>query len=211
MSTTLEVYPSTDRIPTVGEVLDAGARELEHRLRLQGVERSVRLSAELNRLDRRSSGWIPVRACEAGDPLWCGEDESLWITIDGVDGGTDLHVDHWREDGEEGEPHRLYEGPRPAGDTPRYLTTGYCWYFRRSVGQPGVINLAYGLLAGCLGQITDGLIYSDDSGWDYSGMPYRPDEFLARYFVPGGTDDAHWIDWVRRCLTDIEDDFDSSR
>jgi hypothetical protein len=33
---------------------------------------------------------------------------------------------------------------------------GHYWSFRRSMGQPGIVNLAYGLIAGSLAALTDG-------------------------------------------------------
>lgn len=64
------------------------------------------------------------------------------------------------------------------------MEIGYYWSFRRSAGQPGIINLSYGLIAASLAKITDGFIYTDDGAWDYNCFPASADDFLSWYFKP---------------------------
>ena len=198
MSTTFEVHPSTTRVPTVGEVLEAGEREIASVLARRGLHTTVRLQARLGPAPR----WRRELKVLGGDrPFWCREDQYLWLTIDGVDGGTDVHV-------HDNEFVELDEAPRAADfeDVGRYTATGSHWSFRRSVGQPGVVNLAYGLLAGCLARLVDGLVHSDDGAWEWERMPMRPDELLAGYFVPERTGDPQKAEWARRCLCGVAED-----
>jgi len=64
------------------------------------------------------------------------------------------------------------------------INIGYYWSFRKSIGQPGIINLAYGLIAASLAEITGGFVYSDDGAWDYSYFPALPEDFFRWYFKP---------------------------
>jgi hypothetical protein len=70
------------------------------------------------------------------------------------------------------------------------------------MGQPAVINLAYGLIAGSLAEITNGIVHSIDSAWDYEHLPALPADFLSSYFRPEKTANAspEYRAWAYRCL-----------
>jgi hypothetical protein len=80
------------------------------------------------------------------------------------------------------------------------LANGYRWYFRRSMGQPALINLAYGYLAASLAELTDGLIFSDDSAWDYERFPCRAAEFFDFYLEPEKAIGSDFRKWSEQCL-----------
>jgi hypothetical protein len=73
----------------------------------------------------------------ASDRKVFDRDSYLFIRIDGVPGGTDGYF-------------RRRELVR------RCRSVGHTWWFRRSAGQPAIINLAYGFVAAALGELTDG-------------------------------------------------------
>jgi hypothetical protein len=76
------------------------------------------------------------------------------------------------------------------------------------MGQPAIINLTYGLLAGCLAELTNGLIMSDDSAWDWSLMPATGRDFLDFYFVPERTANSDCQEWASRCMNAIQEEMD---
>lgn len=77
------------------------------------------------------------------------------------------------------------------------------WYFRRSAGQPSIINLAYGHLAAALALLTEGVITSSDGAWDEKAFPTKPEDFLKIYFRPENTNSEANKDWAERSLKDI--------
>ena len=108
----------------------------------------------------------------------------LWVTVNDLCGGTDGYFmmnddvdrEYWQEDIiplDRCKPIRklLVDG----------LDVGYHWSFRRSAGQPGCINILYGLLAGSVAKLTGGVVFSDDCAWDFGRMPLIGDEFLRQY------------------------------
>jgi hypothetical protein len=83
------------------------------------------------------------------------------------------------------------------------LANGYHWYFRRSMGQPPIINLAYGMIAGSLAELTEGFIDSVDSAWDYERFPATAQEFFSWYFRPDKAINADNAEWAANCLKDL--------
>ncbi|NOR62176.1 MAG: hypothetical protein GQ535_06755 [Rhodobacteraceae bacterium] len=58
------------------------------------------------------------------------------------------------------------------------------WSFRRSMSQPAIVNLSYGIIAATLAELTEGLIYSGDGAWDFQTLPATGRAFLDSYFQP---------------------------
>ncbi len=58
---------------------------------------------------------------------------------------------------------------------------GYYWDIKRTAGQPAIVNLFYGYLAIAIGEVTNGIIYSDDGAWDYSVLPMETNRFKEEY------------------------------
>ena len=186
MSTTFEVFPGTPRIPTVSQVLRGGEIEMARFIKRRAVKLRASVSGE---------------RCAPTDPFWCAPEEYLWITIDGVkDAGTDVTVDGVHDLAEPGEPHPLLSEGIAGAE--RYLAAGHSWTFRRRAGEPRTIVLAFGLLAGVLARLTDGIVTTTDA-WDWEGMPATGPDFLAHYFVA----EHQGRLWAHRWLDDLEDDF----
>ena len=77
--------------------------------------------------------------------------------------------------------------------------TGFYWTFRRSAGQPAIVNLAYGLIAAAFAELVKGFIFSDDGAWDYGIFPTTADYFLQNYFNLQYLK-AEDADWAKECI-----------
>jgi hypothetical protein len=135
-------------------------------------------------------------------PARWNNDTYAWLMVGDVPGGTDAYFD---DDAKGIQEYWEGEIDRPTSKKLASLIqycigVGHCWSFRRSAGQPAIVNLAYGLIAGSLAAITEGFVYSNDSAWDWQQMPALPDEFLKSYFRPERTQDSDRRDWIKRCL-----------
>jgi hypothetical protein len=204
MSTTFDVYPGTAGIPTFGELIELASTRLAERLRCHGINVRPELKVEV----RHHGSHQEVAITPDGEMTW-KRDEYGWFHVPGVLGGTD--VDYrtveemdwkmWRE--------LLETNERARGERFRIescLATGHYWAFRRSVGQPAIINFAYGIIAASLAELTDGIIYSYDSAWDYDRFPAVAADFYEWYFNPEETPDTDRADWARACLLTIASD-----
>ena len=196
MSTTFEIYPRVARIPTFNELLIEANCALSSRLANIGA--AAQLTVEM----RKSNGDALVQLDLDSPMTWDVDELYAWFVIPTVAGGTDGYFDRiddltrdvWSD-------YLKMDRLSPIADTvSKCLATGHYWTFRRSAGQPGIINLSYGLLAGCLAKLTDGFVFSDDSAWVFDLLPMFGDDFLARYLVPGGTENPDAEDWTSRCL-----------
>jgi hypothetical protein len=204
MSTTFEVYPRTQRVPTFAELIELASTRLAEQLERRHVAAKPQLQVEMLRNGSHEEIAIALDA----QMIW-ERDQYAWITIPGVLGGTDVDyrlVDEltrsiWTE---------LFEVEQRAKECRTHiegcLSTGHYWSFRRSAGQPAIINFAYGIIAASLAELTDGIIYSDDSAWDYEHFPAVAADFYEWFFEPEKTPDLDRAAWVRACLVAIASD-----
>jgi len=203
VSTTFDVYPRTANLPTVNELLERSTRELHAFLEAFRIVARPEIQVRL----QRRADHAPV-AFDLRGPLRWDRDTYAWFEVGDVAGGTDACFDSDKRAIDEGWEGEL-DHPRCLRLEPLIRTcvgVGHRWSFRRSAGQPAIINVAYGLIAGSLASITDGFIDSTDSAWDWERMPARPDEFLGFYFRPMLARGKDFREWSQRCIASLEDE-----
>ncbi|WP_321827729.1 hypothetical protein [Maribacter dokdonensis] len=80
------------------------------------------------------------------------------------------------------------------------------WYFRRSAGQPGIINIGYGIIGASVAELTSGILSSTDGAWDYRQFPAESKEFLEFYFRLDKAINDDNAEWARHCISGIEEE-----
>jgi hypothetical protein len=197
MSTAFEVFPTTDHIPSFPELLDAATARLREFLRSYGILQPAPLAVTL----RRKEPDAPILPLDPTAPAWWPDDCYAWFQVRGVAGGTDAYA--WTFDNLNREclGYVAAEHPEFAHMTAAALRVGRYWSFRRSAGQPAIITIAYGMLAGSLAELTGGFVYSDDGAWDYKRLPARPDRFLSTYFRPELNRGWDEYEWAKKCIS----------
>ena len=197
MSTTFDVFPHKAKLPSFGELIEQAMPRIRQYLGRHGVGHCPPLSFDVRDNDHKSQGYTQ------NSPLRWSEEHYAWFFFDGLPGGTDaywLPVDDLMLECWTYEKTERQRSKQMAAYIDECLATGYRWYFRRSAGQPALINLAYGYLAASLAELTDGLIFSDDSAWDYERFPCRASEFFDFYFEPDKAIGLNYREWSERCL-----------
>jgi hypothetical protein len=197
ISTTFEVYPTTTEIPTLVELLKVANQKINQILRpfeLQEVPLIyVRLGEKI----------ISPSDSNSESVKW--DEEYAWFYIEPSEGGgtdayfhkvDELVLDIWDDYGDYGDMYL---------EVKNSLSVGYYWSFRRSAGQPAIINLAYGVIASALAELTQGYLFSDDGAW--RGGPIRPNDFNSQYFVPSNAKSFGDASWYERCLDDIVSEY----
>jgi hypothetical protein len=208
MSTSFNIYPGETNIPTFREVFEACTKEFHTYLNDVGIGTQPTIEARI--LTKKGNKEISFHL---NDLFKWEDDQYLWVQVKGVDGGTDGYywlndqsdLDYWNED------IILMERCEPIRDLLKNcISHGYHWHFNRSVGQPGVINILYGILSGTVATITKGIVFSDDTAWDYQRMPIKGKEFLENYYRPEKEineetkrEAIQSIDWAREELKEI--------
>ena len=201
MSTNFYVYPGKKYIPSFAELLDISNERINAFLtNLEGV-RSVIVDVEVHNSTDHSQIKFNMN-----DKLIWNDDSYAWFFIRGVGGGTDsyyyktteLDKETWKE-----EIDTNIKAQQLRETINRSMSIGYHWSFRRSAGQPSIINLAYGLIAASLAEIIDGFVYSDDGAWDYNCFPALAHDFFEWYFKPEFAKKSDDKVWAQDCIKSI--------
>lgn len=200
MSTTFDVYPTTSKIPTYVEIIELAGKNVSALLKDYGICLKSRLVFDV-RNDNHESQKI-----NSTEPFnWEGPGY-VWFYYEDQGGGTDAYfylvndIDRqcWEEEAETNARwHRNMHFIQTS------LNVGHFWSFRRSVGQPALINLTYGFLASALAQLTSGMINSWDSAWDFERLPCTPAEFNKFWFRPEAGLSENTREWHQNCLESI--------
>ncbi|ABN53772.1 MAG TPA: hypothetical protein DEF39_00700 [Hungateiclostridium thermocellum] len=201
MSTTFDVYPGKEYIPSFAELLDISNKKVNDFLRNLGISKNITIDVEVH----NNTGELQKKFNIHDKLIWNNESYA-WFFIRGVNGGTDsyyykiteLDREIWKNEIETNIKARELRDI-----INKSINIGYYWSFRKSIGQPGIINLAYGLIAASLAEITGGFVYSDDGAWDYSYFPALPEDFFRWYFKPEYVVKNEDKVWLQNCIKSI--------
>lgn len=207
MSTTFDVYPRKREHPTFAAILDRSTEELHRFLESVGVSSRPRIQVRLQRGD--DDAHLPFNLSD--EARW-DTNVYAWFMVGDVSGGTDAYY--------EDSPERIREFWEGELESPKYkdfepmirqvVEVGHSWYFRRSAGQGAVTSVAYGLIAGSLASLTDGIVHSIDSAWDWQQLPALPHDFLSWYFRPELALDQGNREWSARCIGHLAEELRSA-
>jgi hypothetical protein len=192
------VYPVITAIPTLVDVLQLANSKL---ISFLAPYKLIETPVILLKLKEQI-----IDSCYTGHELaeWDTNVYAWFFVEPGEGGGTDAYFnkvdkstieiwDDYKTDGSK------YNAIRES------LSVGYYWSFRRSAGQPFIINLAYGLVASAIAELTDGYLFSDDGAWN--GGPIKSKDFNAEYFVPSLAKTYVNASWYEKCLLRIIDEY----
>lgn len=196
MSTTFDVFPATREFPSFQQLLDRSTVEL-HRF-LASVDIAARPLIQVSIQNKSGNLAIPF---DRHAPLTWPDETYAWFYVGEIPGGTDayfwsvddLTLEYWREQAEPS-----FKAREELID--QCLKVGHYWSFRRSAGQRAIINIAYGLIAASLAELTRGFVSSDDSAWEWERFPALPEEFFRWYFVPDLALSGTFRSWSRQCV-----------
>ncbi|WP_027483496.1 hypothetical protein [Deinococcus pimensis] len=211
MATTFEVYPGSAVAPSFEAVRALGEEKLHAFLHDHDLPARPRVTVERYRSRISVSGDEPVEF-DVHAPFLVPHDEYAWFTVQGESGGTDASTHKvlmlTKQDSDLGLPfpaEHLLDGR--VLDAAR--TVGSCWSFRRSAGQPALVNLLYGTLASALAELTLGVVYSDDGAWDHQAFPARPEDFDRVYLCADAALTSEARAWSELNLSLLREPMDS--
>jgi hypothetical protein len=204
MSTTFQVFPTDRTIPSFRALIEHSEAALAAFL-FRRAELGVSPKIELRLLENRTNRDLPL---DLDAPAVWPASAYAWFTVADVVGGTDAYFQHF-----DAQDHSIWSEEL---ETPHYapwtaeinsaLQIGHFWTFRRSAGQPAIINIAYAVIAAELAKFCAGFLESCDSAWEYELLPQWPERFLDTYFDPSAAVSAEYLDWARRCLDALPDE-----
>jgi hypothetical protein len=195
-TTTFDVYPGTASIPTFQQLLDRSTTHLHRFLVSVGVAARPAIHARLH-IGRDEERF----RLDLQTPLRWPEDTYAWFWVGESACGADayfLPVEQRTLDRLSTLTDRRFKAREELIHS--CFTIGHYWSFRRSGIQPAAIDIAYGLLAASLAELTSGFVHSDDSAWDSERMPALSHEFFEWYFVPELALHDNFREWSVRSI-----------
>ena len=209
MSTSIDIIPVDKADITFGEVLKESENQINSFLKSIGIDKLVKLSVNLH--DNNENY---VKSLLSSDKFEWSENEYVWFTIEDIAGGTDGRCNSlaagdidpenpwWRLQ-------MLEENNNTISNFNEKLekakSLNRLWRFRRSVGQPGIISLSYGLISASIAKLTNGILWSDDA-WDNQKFPANSSDFFDWYFrLDSGTMTID-TEWAKECIESIKEE-----
>ncbi len=195
-------------------LIDRSSDHLNAFLRSIGLGTSVRVEAELFHrewIDRKGVR-RPIDTVVAFDrdspTMWPADHHYMWFMVPPAPGGTAARIatvdpDLWEQDFAHPDHDHLRARKLRLREC---LDAGQYWWFNRSAGQPCLIEVAYGLIAASLAELTHGLVYSGDGAWDYELFPAEPEDFLRWYFRPELAISGESRNWAESCIDSLRFD-----
>ncbi len=211
MSTTFDIIPVETIEITFGEVLSLAELRINQFIQGYGVKHYFTLEANLHHNEERY-----VKKVDEDSRFEWNDSEYIWFNIKGVIGGSDSYCREILEtDIDPDDPwwwldHVFYskEGSKKIEIQKELIKeNNKYWSLRRSVGQPAIINMAYGFIAAAIAELTKGYIFTDDGAWNYKLFPATFEEFLQFYFKPELEINESSGEWAERCIQIIKSEY----
>jgi hypothetical protein len=179
MSTSFEVYPTTDWLPSFSLILDKAETLIKTKFKDMGIICPINLDLSLQ--NKRG-----LTLLELTQPFDIPEDDPFCVTTSGIESGfyiyqcknEKIYTDFWWDELEREQIKKYEQKIRIS------LKKSYHWSVVRYAGTDPFYNLAYGLFASALAELTDGLLFSDDNAWEYSRFPCISEEFNDFFSIP---------------------------
>ena len=192
MSVTFSVYPLKEEIPTFREVIELTTKKLGEFLRSYEIEFNSEIDVKLVSKKDGSQQKVDLDSLA----VWDNEVNYSLFSVIPFQSGVDVY--YWELDEEEKADYMeevldSVERPKenPYGEeNNRKILVKECfdnkreWHVKKWAGQHYIASVAFGFIASSFAQLTDGIIYSADGGWDYQIFPATAKEFDKVYFRP---------------------------
>jgi len=182
MSTTFNVYSKSPVIPTFRQILELSTLRLKEFLLSYEIKFDSHIDVVLR--SKEPDKELPT---DTDSPAMWADENYAWFFIPQLGGGIDAYFwevdDALKEECQE----QIKNNEKTIACEKLFspsIEARHYWHFRRSVGQTAIINIAYGLIAASLAEITEGFISAFDRAWDYQRLPATAEEFYSWYFRP---------------------------
>ena len=199
MSTSFDIFPTKKNKPKCDEIIKYSVQLFNEFLKKEKISQSIDITTREVTADDKVYN----------NPLFLVSNENDYTAFNLNGEGEvyvfynefiDVHIDFWNEMIKENKNAQSMKEKIDAN-----LEIGYSWNVKRTMGQPAIVSLYYGYLAIAIAVLTDGIIYSDDSAWDYSSFPVDGNKFKTEYLNIENISDAAVKDNVKRWLGKLKD------
>lgn len=207
MSTTFQVIPTATTNITFRQVIELAERRMNAFFDARGMKTNIKLKINLHENREKYVHEIDLDSVFRWD-----KNQYVWFTIENIVGGTDAYCEELKSNYDDSDPWWRLEDMLLNNTTihqfelklEKAKVLNQRWSFRRSAGQPALINLAYGIISASIAELTNGFIWSDDGAWSFKKFPAEPSHFYDWYFKPEKEEDEGFKDWAIRNLASME-------
>ncbi|MEO1188688.1 MAG: hypothetical protein AAFW60_06420 [Pseudomonadota bacterium] len=207
MSSSFDIIPLSAELPTFAAVKALSDRRLREFLRAFDIQAEFKTSFEF-----LESG-VPAEQAKRRSPsdtdLVGIEDDSEYVRVflEGLDGSTFLSFKTLKDDTRLDDPWwqsrlLLEDGGNDLPELDEIKATAQrinrLWEISRYGGSPPIIHILYGIVAGSLAELTNGIVTS--STWDMSRFPATSTDFFKWHLDQHsgrGTYEAKYVEAVR--------------
>jgi len=195
MSVTFSVYPLKKEIPTFQQVAYLATKKLNNFLKSYQIDFEAELNLVLVSWKDDIEKWDEVDL--SAPAIWDNESEYIWFKVCSFNRGINVH--YWELD--EREKLDYMEEILGCADSNfseekkeekielvrRCFENKREWHVKKWANQYWITSVAFGFIASSFAELTDGIIFSSDGGWDYQIFPATAKEFDKVYFRPEKT------------------------
>ncbi|MBK6620709.1 MAG: hypothetical protein IPG32_07485 [Saprospirales bacterium] len=207
MSTTFDIVPIRRADITFGQVFEKAKQRIQEYLLDIGIYKPIKLEAVIHHQKE-----LYVRKALPEDAFFWEQTEYAYFYIEDFPGGTDAYCRLLKDD-YPGATWYMFDSLKENSEGIENLqkklemakSLNRHWCFRRSMGQPAIMTICYGLISGAVAELTEGIIWSDDGGWDY--RPVESEAFFGFYFRPDKALNKHNAKWASECIEAVQSDY----
>ncbi|MEL6866842.1 MAG: hypothetical protein AAFP19_20630, partial [Bacteroidota bacterium] len=197
--TSFDIIPVETTQITFRQVLEQSEVRINTFLAGIGEKRSITLQINLH---ENAEAYVKDVSLDA--PFEWKRNEYIWLMIEGIAGGTDAYCRELKDERYQEDPWWKFEDMISNSRIPQFdqmvekaKKLNRYWSFRRSAGQPAIINLAYGLISMTVAELSGGFVWTEDGAWTYKKFPALPNDFSAWYFQPDVEEEESFSHWAR--------------
>ncbi|WOO36589.1 hypothetical protein R2R35_22810 [Anaerocolumna sp. AGMB13020] len=195
MSKSFEIFPTNQYIPTYNEVINLSKRMFQEYMMTLNIKKDLDVVLETFRIHDNSIinkiyDKEKINISKEEYAAFCVNEEGFvnlfYHTF------SELDEQFWNDEIQYNERAKNY-----IKDIELYKKLGYSWLIKKNAGQPPVVNLYFGYIGIAIANLTEGVIYSDDGGWEYQCFPVKAKEFKEKYLNISTLQDNELIEYIK--------------
>lgn len=196
MSTSFEIFPTNNYVPTYKEVINLSKKMINKYLCKQNINHEININYEIFNINDNTKGID-------NSQFLCNSDNKYAIFYINEEGYcilyynllSELDIEFWNEEFKINHKAEKYKN-----DIKKNQQIGYTWLIKRNAGQPPIVQLYYGFLSIAIASLTNGIIFSDDGAWDYSCFPASSQEFIKDYLDLSILNNKTFREFISDCI-----------
>ncbi|MDH3348973.1 MAG: hypothetical protein OEM02_12850 [Desulfobulbaceae bacterium] len=199
MSTSFEIFPVANKIPTFDEVNKLLETRLVEFFQRYNIANIHNYSITLLNNDRVTNKFDPSMHLSMLPDYYChfysGPTEGIFLYYMKVDR---LTYRIWQDEIED-----KLAARRVSQTVYKALKNGYYWKVKRYDNQEPIIDLLFGYVTGVIAELVDGIIHTDDYAWEPDLFPVFSKDFFKFYFIPEVTKDLDCKEWSIKTIVNL--------